>query len=675
MANREQCPAIPYTPEEYAAEAKRAVDEGCSMIHIHARTPDGVPSYEVEDFRAITEAIRGAVDDVIINYSTGAIGIPIQKRIEYLRELRPDVAALNMGSMNYAKYSSKRKDFVFKTVFENSFDTIIEFVTVMNELGIRPEHECFDSGHVANLDPLIDMGLVSEPLQVSCVMGVTGGIRPTAKNLAHMAEQVPDVRSNWGVIGISRDQWRLIAAAVALGGNVRAGLEDNFYLPDGEMAGSNGELIAKAREIVENAGRRAATVDGGARAARRMSALEDVRVLDLSQAAARWLLLPAAGRLRRRGAEGRGHGDGRLHPLVAALPRGRRGQREVRALPCAEPRQALDSAGPEERGRQGGSPAAGPGVRRAARVLPPGVMERLGVGYERLREENPRLVYCAISGYGQDGPYTARSGHDMNYLGLNGLLGLTGEPDGPPVQSAGQIADLGGGALMAAFGIMAALRERERSGEGQLVDVSMFDGSLSWLAMVAAQYLADGAVPRRGTLPLAGGLICYRPYACRDGWVTLGALEPKFWQAWCRGVGREDLVEKQFEGPGSDAHAEVERVFLERTREEWQAFASEHDCCLEPVLDLDEALDSELVRAREMVVELDQPGADSPVRLLGVPVKLSRTPGSRPDQARARRAHARGADVARLLRGGDRRAAGVGGGGGAAPGLQGDFRA
>jgi alpha-methylacyl-CoA racemase len=258
----------------------------------------------------------------------------------------------------------------------------------------------------------------------------------------------------------------------------------------------------------------------------------------------------------------------------------------------------------------------------------PGVMERLGVGYERLRQANPRLVYCAITGYGQDGPYTARSGHDMNYLGLNGLLGLSGEADGPPVQAAGQIADLGGGALMAAFGIMAALRERERSGEGQLVDVSMLDGSLAWLAMVAAQYLADGAVPRRGGLPLAGGLICYRPYACRDGWVTLGALEPKFWQAWCRGVGREDLVERQFDGPGSDAHAEVERIFLERTRDEWTAFASEHDCCLEPVLDLDEALDSELVRARDMVVELDQPGAAAPVRLLGVPVKLSRTPGA-----------------------------------------------
>jgi crotonobetainyl-CoA:carnitine CoA-transferase CaiB-like acyl-CoA transferase len=255
-------------------------------------------------------------------------------------------------------------------------------------------------------------------------------------------------------------------------------------------------------------------------------------------------------------------------------------------------------------------------------------MERLGVGYETLRQANPKLVYCAITGYGQDGPYTGRSGHDMNYLGLNGLLGLTGDGDGPPVQPAGQIADLGGGALMAAFGIMAALRERDRSGEGQLVDVSMFDGSLSWLALVAARYLADGAVPRRGELELAGGLVCYRPYRCRDGWVTLGALEPKFWQEWCRGVGREDLVERQFERTGSEAHAEVERIFLERTRDEWQAFASEHDCCLEPVLDLDEALGSELVRAREMVVSLDQPGAAEAPRLLGVPVKLSRTPGA-----------------------------------------------
>jgi crotonobetainyl-CoA:carnitine CoA-transferase CaiB-like acyl-CoA transferase len=256
----------------------------------------------------------------------------------------------------------------------------------------------------------------------------------------------------------------------------------------------------------------------------------------------------------------------------------------------------------------------------------PGVLDRLGVGYERMREENPRIVYCAISGYGQDGPFRNRSGHDMNYLGLIGMLGLTGERDGAPVQPAGQIADLGGGALMAAFGIMAALRERERSGEGQIVDVSMADGALAWLSMVAGRFFCDGEVPKRGELELAGGLVCYRPYACSDGYVSLGALEPKFWQEWCRGVGREDLIEKQFDRPGSDTHAEVERIFLERTRDEWQRFASQHDCCLEPVLDLDEALGSELVREREMVVELDQPGTDG-VKQLGVPIKLSRTPG------------------------------------------------
>ena len=263
VANRDQCPAIPYTPEEYAAEARRAVDEGATMIHIHARTPDGVPSYEVADFRAITEAILGAVDDAIINYSTGAIGVPLEQRIEYLRALRPEIAALNMGSMNYAKYSARRKAFVFATVFENSFETITTLVEAMNENGIKPEHECFDSGHVANLDPLLDMGLLTAPLQISCVMGVTGGIRPTARNLAHMADQVPggpDGPNEWGVIGVSREQGNLVATALTLGGNIRVGLEDNFYLPDGEMARSNGDLIARARRLTEDVGRRVATV-------------------------------------------------------------------------------------------------------------------------------------------------------------------------------------------------------------------------------------------------------------------------------------------------------------------------------------------------------------------------------------------------------------------------------
>jgi uncharacterized protein (DUF849 family) len=263
IANRDQCPAIPYTPEEYGAEARRAVEEGASQIHIHARKPDGTPSWEIEDFKAITEAIRGAVDDVIINYSTGAIGVSMDKRLAYLRECRPEVAALNMSSMNYAKYSKRRKDFVFKSVFENSFDTIIEFLTAMRELGIKPEHECFDAGHVANLDPLLDMGLLEPPLQISLVMGVTGGIRPTPRNVTAMSDQIPggpESANQWQVIGVSRGQWKLLGSSLVLGGNVRAGLEDNLYLPDGTMARSNGDLIGKARQMAEDVGRRPATV-------------------------------------------------------------------------------------------------------------------------------------------------------------------------------------------------------------------------------------------------------------------------------------------------------------------------------------------------------------------------------------------------------------------------------
>ena len=260
VANRDQCSAIPYTPEEYAAEARRVVDEGAAMIHIHARTPDGTPSYVIEDFQAITQAILAEFDDVIINYSTGAIGVSLEKRVDYLRALKPDVAALNMGSMNYAKYSKTRKDFVFGFVFENSFDTITTLLRAMNEEGIRPEHECFDSGHIANLDPLLDMGILSEPLQVSCVMGVTGGIRPNARNLEHMRDQIPEVAHNWGVIGVSRQQWELLEASLKLGGNIRVGVEDNFYLPDGTMVDSNGELVAKAVEMVKESGRRVATV-------------------------------------------------------------------------------------------------------------------------------------------------------------------------------------------------------------------------------------------------------------------------------------------------------------------------------------------------------------------------------------------------------------------------------
>ena len=175
---------------------------------------------------------------------------------------------------------------------------------------------------------------------------------------------------------------------------------------------------------------------------------------------------------------------------------------------------------------------------------------------------------------------------------------------------------------MAAFGILAALRERDTSGEGQFVDISMKDGALSWLAMDAARVLAGGAAPGRGATPLAGGLICYRPYRCADGWVTFGALEPKFWQAWCHGAGRADLAERQFEPVGSDVHREVEAVFAERTRDQWQAFNDEHDCCVEPVLELDQALDR---AAGDMVVRTPAPSGCS-ARRCGCPARLRTRP-------------------------------------------------
>jgi uncharacterized protein (DUF849 family) len=261
IANRHQCPAIPYTPSEYAGEARRIVDEGGVHIHIHARSPDGSPSYEVEDFVAIKQAIVAEVGDAaIINFSTGTIGVPVAKRVAYLEAGLPEVAALNMGSLNYAKYSRKRKEFVFKFVFANPFEEIIELLEAMRGLHIKPEHECFDLGHVGSLAPLLDMGLLEPPLHADFVMGVVGGVPGTARNLAAMADNMPPGAHHWGVIGIGREQWMLVAAALTLGGSIRVGLEDNFYLPDGRMARSNGELIAKARQMARDAGRRPATV-------------------------------------------------------------------------------------------------------------------------------------------------------------------------------------------------------------------------------------------------------------------------------------------------------------------------------------------------------------------------------------------------------------------------------
>ena len=269
-ANRDQCPGIPYTPEEYAAEARRAVDAGASVLHIHARYPDGTPSYRVEEYRAITQAILAEVPEVIINYSTGAVGVPIQERVHQITELKPELGALNMGSMNYAKYSSKRKALIFDFVFANPFSDITYLLEQMNSVDVKPECECFDTGHIGNVYPLIDLGLIETPIQFSLILGVLGGAPPRAETLAHMATLLPP-DSTWEVIAISRQQWKLVAAAASLGGNVRVGLEDNFYTPDGSMAGSNGHLVKTAADLVHLSGR--AVADPAE--ARRLLGLQD----------------------------------------------------------------------------------------------------------------------------------------------------------------------------------------------------------------------------------------------------------------------------------------------------------------------------------------------------------------------------------------------------------------
>ncbi|MDQ4142472.1 MAG: 3-keto-5-aminohexanoate cleavage protein [Actinomycetota bacterium] len=259
-ANRDQCPAIPYTPEDYAAEARRAADSGASVLHIHARYPDGRPSFRVEEYLAIGQAILAETPDMIINFSTGAVGIPIEERVRQITALRPELGALNMGSMNYAKYSAKRKSLVFDFVFANPFKDITYLLEQMNSVDVKPECECFDTGHIGNVYPLIDMGLIKTPIQFSLIMGVLGGAPPRSETLAHMATLLPP-QSTWEVIAISRRQWQLVAAAASLGGNVRVGLEDNFYTPDGDMAGSNGDLVEAAARLIELSGRSVASPD------------------------------------------------------------------------------------------------------------------------------------------------------------------------------------------------------------------------------------------------------------------------------------------------------------------------------------------------------------------------------------------------------------------------------
>ena len=260
----------------------------------------------------------------------------------------------------------------------------------------------------------------------------------------------------------------------------------------------------------------------------------------------------------------------------------------------------------------------------------PGVMERLGLGYEALKEENPGLIYCAITGYGHTGPYRDRAGHDLNYLSLAGVLGTIGPKGGPPVIPGVQIADIGGGAMLAALGILAAYIARQETGKGQFIDVSMLDGSFAWLTVPLGKTLADGEDPKPGDSFLTGRYACYRIYETKDGrYMGLGALEPQFWEAFCKLVNREDLVGYQFAEGKKQTHliSEVSGIFKEKTRQEWIGFLKDTDCCCEPVNSVSEALMDSQLLAREMILEADHP-TEGRLKQIGIPVKFSETPGS-----------------------------------------------
>jgi 3-keto-5-aminohexanoate cleavage enzyme len=257
LATREQCPAIPYTPKEIAEEAKRAAAAGAAIVHIHARTPQGGPDWNVDTFAEIFNEVR-ARTDVIVNFSTGAVGIAAEERVAHLRDLRPEMAALNMGSMNYAIYSEKKKAFYHDHVFANPFKDIQLFLETMKAAGVRPEMECFDAGHIGNTRPLIDMGVLAPPFQFSLIMGVLGGIPGSTRHLVDQVDSLPQ-GSHWQVIGIGINQWPLVAAAITMGGNVRVGLEDNFYVEEGKMAKSNADLVEKACRLAHDLGSDVAT--------------------------------------------------------------------------------------------------------------------------------------------------------------------------------------------------------------------------------------------------------------------------------------------------------------------------------------------------------------------------------------------------------------------------------
>ncbi len=259
LANRKQCPGIPYTPEELGEEAKRAYDAGAAAVHIHARNDDGSPTFSPAVFAKIKEEVQKRCP-IILNFSTGTIFDDVTEQCTYVRESKPEVAALNMGTMNYSKYSKSRKQFVFDMVFSNTYEKIIKLLSAMNEAGVKPELECFDTGHTHGVWPLVEMGVLKPPLQYSFIVNVLGGIPPTVESL-QLQSKLAQPGSEWEVIGISHCHWRMLATALVLGGNIRTGLEDHLYLPNGEMATSNGKMVEVAERLCRDTGRKPATVE------------------------------------------------------------------------------------------------------------------------------------------------------------------------------------------------------------------------------------------------------------------------------------------------------------------------------------------------------------------------------------------------------------------------------
>lgn len=255
----------------------------------------------------------------------------------------------------------------------------------------------------------------------------------------------------------------------------------------------------------------------------------------------------------------------------------------------------------------------------------PGVMERLGIGYQELKNGNPRIILCSLSGYGQDGPYRERSGHDINYIGLGGVLELTGMKNSPPIPPAVQIADIGGGGMMAAIAILAAAIHREKTGKGQFLDISMMDGVVSWLSMHAGKYFMDGELPKRGEMHLTGRYACYQVYATKDGrYMSLGAMEQKFWKNFCEAIGRRDLIYKQYiEGEEQlRVIEEIQELFKTKTQKEWIDFFKNVDACCEPILTFEEVFHHPQVLHRQMVMEYEHP-VEGKIRQVGHPIKSS----------------------------------------------------